>query len=95
MSYEYEKIFQGDRASGNQIRKEDINLMIAVNTLIEGGTVVGQATLEGDVEYFLNPEQQVRHFEIISNWMDPQTKHEKEHLARTEIPKGASPNRIV
>lgn len=64
---EYEKIFQGEPASLNIIRAEDEGLEITVNTLIKGGTVVGQRTMfDDDIILFMNPE---KHYQKIT----PQT----------------------
>jgi len=58
---EYEKCFQPLQekgASQHLIVAEDCNLLLAVNTLVEMGKIVGQGTLlEQDVIYFLNPER--------------------------------------
>lgn len=89
---EYDKAFQVLRergASHNKIIQEDPNLIIAVDTLIKGGTLVGQKTLEEDVIYYLNPEKVNTPLEVHSNWRVPQTP--EEHLRRpTELKNGTT-----
>jgi len=58
---EYEKAFQPimeKGASENLVLAEDANLLIALNTLVEGSTLVGQyEMLSSDTFYYLNPEK--------------------------------------
>ena len=58
---EYEKAFQPimeKGASEHLVAAEDINLLIALNTLVENGTIVGQGELlTADTLYYLNPEK--------------------------------------
>lgn len=59
--YEYEKCFQPlpeKGASRHIIMAEDPNLVIAVDSLVNSGKIVGQGEmLSADVIYFLNPEK--------------------------------------
>ena len=59
---EYEKAFQPimeKGASENLVIAEDPNLVIALNTLVEGGTLVAQGEmLSEDKFYYLNPERE-------------------------------------
>lgn len=74
--YEYEKCFQPlpeKGASRHLITAEDSNLVIAVDSLVERGVIVGQGEmLTQDVIYFLNPERVNPACQIISEWKVPE-----------------------
>ena len=94
---EYDKAFQVLRergASRHIIMAEDPNLVIAIDTLVQGGTIVGQGEiLTEDVIYYLNPEKDNRQPHINSNWTVPTYATQEERLKRpTELKNGVTRN---
>ena len=90
---EYDKAFQVLRergASRHIIIAEDPNLLIAVDTLVEKGVLVGQGEmLTEDIIYYLNPEKDNRQPHINSNWTIPTYPTQEERLKRpTELKNG-------
>lgn len=66
---EYDKIFQNEEASLNIIRAEDEGLKITVDSLIKGGTIVGQRTMfDDDVILRMNPEKVYKPIPEKSLW---------------------------
>lgn len=84
--YEYEKCFQPlieKGASRHVITAEDPNLVIAVDSLVNSGVIVGQGTLlEQDVIYFLNPEQQPIKLNPVKSNGEPLYLTPQERLSR-------------
>jgi hypothetical protein len=84
--YEYEKCFQPlleKGASRHLVTAEDPNLIIAIDTLVQGGAIVGQGEMfSQDIIYFLNPERVNPCLQIVSEWKLPQVLYEQQHLAR-------------
>jgi len=79
MSYEYEKCFQPlleKGASRHLVTVEDPNLVIAIDSLVAAGIIVGQGEmLSQDVIYYLNPERVNPALEFVSEWKIPQEVH--------------------
>lgn len=83
MAYEYEKCFTVCPDKGGSrylITAEDQNLILAVDALVESGTLVGQGDiLTEDVIYYLNPEHE---------YPPPDPSLKQEHLGRIVALKG-------
>lgn len=83
---EYEKAFQPlmeKGASENLVIAEDPNLVIALNTLVEGGTLVAQGEmLSEDKFYYLNPERENPAVQALKPNGEPLYITPQERLAR-------------
>lgn len=88
--YEFEKAYIAREAkhgaSAIKVGIEDINLLIALDTGVDGGQLVGQPTFNQamirDCLYFLNPERNNPPIQITSDWVVPQYVSPEERLKR-------------
>jgi hypothetical protein len=97
---EYEKCFQPLQekgASRNIIIAEDPNLVLAVDSLVRGGRIVGQGEmLSADVIYFLNPENinpeiQPVHLNGTPMYLTPEERLKRPTDVQIKADKGRKP----